>query len=103
MLHGGAIFALADAVFSAASNSHGTLAVAINVSISYFKAVNSGALTATAEEASFNPRLATYLITVQTRRATRSPCSRARCTGRKSCWAMSWLERYRSTALPFLV
>ncbi len=64
MLHGGAIFALADAVFSAASNSHGALAVAINVSISYFKAVNSGFLTATAEEASFNPRLATYLITV---------------------------------------
>ncbi len=64
MLHGGAIFSLADAVFSAASNSHGTLAVAINVSISFFKAVKSGTLTATAEEASFNPRLATYLITV---------------------------------------
>jgi len=55
MLHGGAIFALADAVFSAASNSHGTLAVAINVSISYFKAVNSGVLFAEADEASFNP------------------------------------------------
>src|SRR5512140_1848316 len=64
MLHGGAIFSLADAVFSAASNSHGTLAVAINVSISFFKAVNSGILTASAEEASFNPRLATYLINV---------------------------------------
>ena len=64
MLHGGAIFSLADAVFSAASNSHGTLAVAINVSISFFKAVKSGVLFAQAEEASFNPRLATYLITV---------------------------------------
>ena len=64
MLHGGAIFALADAVFSAASNSHGTLAVAINVSISYFKAVNSGVLFAEADEASFNPKLATYLIPV---------------------------------------
>jgi acyl-CoA thioesterase len=64
MLHGGAIFSLADAVFSAASNSHGTLAVAINVNISFFKAVKSGILTANAEEASFNPRLATYLITV---------------------------------------
>ena len=64
MLHGGAIFSLADAVFSAASNSHGTLAVAINVSISFFKAVQSGVLTAIAEEASFNPRLATYLISV---------------------------------------
>jgi acyl-CoA thioesterase len=64
MLHGGAIFALADAVFSAASNSHGTLAVAINVSISYFKAVNSGTLSAEAEEVSINPKLATYLIPV---------------------------------------
>jgi acyl-CoA thioesterase len=64
MTHGGAIFSLADAVFSAASNSHGTLAVAINVSISFFKAVSSGILVAQAEEISLNPRLATYLITV---------------------------------------
>jgi len=63
-LHGGAIFGLADAVFSAASNSHGTLALAINVSISYFKAINAGILMAAAEEVSINPRLATYLVTV---------------------------------------
>ena len=63
-VHGGAIFSLADAVFSVASNSHGTLAIAINVSISFFKAVKSGALTASAEEVSLNPKLATYLITV---------------------------------------
>lgn len=64
MVHGGAVFSLADAVFSIASNSHGTLAVAINVSISFFKSATSGTLTATAEEVSFNPKLATYLITV---------------------------------------
>ncbi len=64
-VHGGAIFSLADAVFSAASNSHGTLAVAINVSISYFKAKKSGTLHAEAEEVSFNPKLATYLIRIQ--------------------------------------
>lgn len=63
-LHGGAIFALADAVFAAASNSHGTLAVAINVSISYFKAIKSGTVTAAAEEVSFSPKLATYLVHV---------------------------------------
>ena len=63
-VHGGAIFALADAVFSAASNSHGTLAMAINVSISFFKAVRSGFLTAGASEISLNPRLATYLVNV---------------------------------------
>jgi len=64
MVHGGAIFSLADAVFSIASNSHGTLAVAINVSISFFKATTKGTLFAEAEEVSFNPKLATYLITV---------------------------------------
>lgn len=64
-VHGGAIFSLADAVFSVASNSHGTLALAINVSISFFKAVNGGVLTAEAEEVSLNPKLATYLITVK--------------------------------------
>ncbi len=64
-LHGGAIFSLADTVFAAASNSHGTLAMAINVSISYFKAIGSGTVTAEAEEVSFNPKLATYLVHVR--------------------------------------
>ncbi len=63
--HGGLIFSLADAVFSVASNSHGTLAMAINVSISFFKAVREGTLTADGREISFNPRLATYLIEVR--------------------------------------
>ncbi len=65
MVHGGAIFSLADAAFSVASNSHGTLAVAINVSISFFKAAKSGALIAEAREVSINPKLATYLIDVK--------------------------------------
>ncbi len=63
-VHGGAIFSLADAVFAVASNSHGTLAMAINVSISYFKAVKKGILYASAKEISINPKLATYIITV---------------------------------------
>lgn len=64
-LHGGALFSLADAAFSAASNSHGTLAMAISASISYFRAVTSGTLSASAEEISLNPRLATYLIRIE--------------------------------------
>jgi acyl-CoA thioesterase len=64
-VHGGAIFSLADAVFSVASNSHGTLAMAINVSISFFKAVRSGTLVAEGREVSLNPKLATYLIDVK--------------------------------------
>jgi acyl-CoA thioesterase len=63
-VHGGAVFSLADAAFSAASNSRGSLALAINVSISFFKAVRDGVLIAEAREAAFNPRLATYLIDV---------------------------------------
>jgi acyl-CoA thioesterase len=63
-VHGGVIFSLADSAFSAASNSHGTVAVAIQVCISYFKAVSSGSLYAEAREVSRNPKLATYLIEV---------------------------------------
>lgn len=66
ILHGGAIFSLADAVFAAASNSHGTLAVAITVCISFFVAVRKGVLTAEAREVACNPRLATYVMEVRT-------------------------------------
>lgn len=64
-VHGGAIFSLADSVFSVASNSHGTLAMAINVSISFFKAAKSGTLYAEGREVSINPKLATYLIDIK--------------------------------------
>jgi acyl-CoA thioesterase len=63
-VHGGVLFSLADAVFSVASNSHGTVAVAIQVCMSYFKAVSSGTLYAQAREVSRNPKLATYSIEV---------------------------------------
>ena len=63
-VHGGAIFSLADLAFAAASNSHGTVAVAINASIWYVKAGLSGTLFANAREVSLNPKLATYSIEV---------------------------------------
>jgi len=63
-VHGGAIFTLADLVFAVASNSHGTLAMAINVSISYVKAAIRGTLVAEGEEVSCHPRLASYTIRV---------------------------------------
>jgi len=63
-VHGGVIFSLADSTFSVASNSHGTVAVAIQVCISYFKAVSGGTLYAEAREVSRNPKLATYMIEV---------------------------------------
>lgn len=65
IVHGGTIFALADVAFAAASNSHGTVAVAINVSISYVKAATGGMLSAEAHETSLNPRLATYTVDIK--------------------------------------
>ncbi len=62
--HGGAIFSLADLVFAVASNSHKTIALGINASISYLKAAASGTLIAEAKEVSLNPKLATYEVRV---------------------------------------
>jgi acyl-CoA thioesterase len=63
--HGAAIFSLADLVFAVASNSHGNIALGINVSVSFLKAAGTGTLIAEAEEVAANPRLATYLIRVR--------------------------------------
>ncbi len=63
--HGGAIFSLADLAFAVASNSHKTVALSINVSISYLKASVAGdTLIAEANEVSLNPKLATYEVRV---------------------------------------
>jgi len=64
IVHGAAIFTLADFTFGVAANSHGTIAVAINVNISYMKAAKSGTLVAEAREVSINPRLGTYTVDV---------------------------------------
>ena len=62
---GGAIFTLADYAFAAASNSYGTVAVAINVSISFLKAAKTGILYADARELSKNFKLASYAVDVK--------------------------------------
>ena len=64
-VQGGAIFTLADFVFAAASNSHGTVAVAINVSITFMKAGTTGALWAEAREISRNFKLGSYTVEVK--------------------------------------
>ncbi|KYC49240.1 MAG: Thioesterase superfamily protein [Candidatus Methanofastidiosum methylothiophilum] len=63
-VHGGAIFTLADYTFAIAANTHGNIAVALNVTISFLKAVSSGTLFAEADEVSINPKIATYNIRV---------------------------------------
>lgn len=65
LVHGAAIFSLADLVFAVASNSHGKIALGINVSITYMAAARGKRLVAEAKEVSINPKLATYLIHVR--------------------------------------
>ncbi len=63
--HGGALFALIDEAFETASNSHGTLAVALNMSITYVGSPEPGStLTAQAKEFSRTSRTANYDIKV---------------------------------------
>jgi len=63
MAHGGAIFSLIDAAFEVASNSHGTMAVALNMNINYLASPAKGALlTAEAREINKTRRTAAYDI-----------------------------------------
>ena len=64
LVHGGALFTLADFAFAAAANSHEEVAVAINASISYLKAVQSGTLYAEAEEISNSRKISVYSIKI---------------------------------------
>jgi acyl-CoA thioesterase len=63
--HGGAIFSLIDEAFETASNSHGVMAVALNVNIQYLRPACEGdLLTAEAREVSRSKRISTYQIDV---------------------------------------
>jgi acyl-CoA thioesterase len=64
ILQGGALFTLADLAFAAASNSHGVTAVACQADVTWFKAVESGKVTARAEEISRTRKLSTCLVRV---------------------------------------
>ncbi|MDI6743639.1 MAG: PaaI family thioesterase [Smithella sp.] len=63
MAHGGAIFSLIDAAFEVASNSHGTMAVALNMNINYMASPAKGSkLTAEATETNKTKKTAAYDI-----------------------------------------
>ena len=64
IIQGGALFTLADFAFAAASNSHGRIAVATNASISFFKGVSSGMLTAFAKELNSGKTLSHYSVDI---------------------------------------
>ncbi len=64
-IHGGALFSLIDEAFQLACNTHGILAVALNVSITYVAAPQQGStLEASAEELHKTNRTASYLCQV---------------------------------------
>lgn len=61
---GGAVFTLADFAFAAASNSHGTVAVALDTSITFARAATRGVLTAEAREESVSRRVSVCNVRV---------------------------------------
>lgn len=65
VVQGGAIFTLADLAFAVASNSHGQLALAVNVNISFLAAGTCGeTLIATATEVGNPRRIGAYDVLV---------------------------------------
>ena len=61
---GGVVFTLADFAFAAASNSHGTVAVALDTSITFARAATHGVLTAEAFEDSVSRRVSVCTVRV---------------------------------------
>lgn len=65
IIQGGATFTLADFAFAAASNSHGTVAVGLNVQINYSTPAFKGELlTATAKEVNLGKKIGLYGVEV---------------------------------------
>ena len=88
--HGGVVFSLIDEAFEMACNSHGTIAVALNVNVSFVAPAMPGdRLVARAEELSLGARTATYDIRVTNQRG--EPVA--------TCQALAYRKR---DALPFL-
>ena len=66
MAHGGALFSLIDEAFEVASNSHGTMAVALNMNVNYMASPAKGSkLTAEAKEINITKKTAAYNIIVR--------------------------------------
>jgi len=66
MAHGAAIFALIDEAFEISSNSHGNIAVALNINVTYMMPPEKNTtLTAESREINRTRRTASYQITVR--------------------------------------
>jgi acyl-CoA thioesterase len=65
MAHGGTLFAIIDEAFETSSNSHGTVAVALNMNITYVSTPTKGCkLIAESKEISLTNKTANYDIKV---------------------------------------
>jgi acyl-CoA thioesterase len=64
VVQGGAVFTLADFAFAVCSNSHGTVAVALDVSITFARAARTGVLVAEATEESVSRRVSVCNVRV---------------------------------------
>jgi len=64
IVHGGAVFTLADYAFAAASNSRGFVTVGLNVSISYFRSPRGKVIRARASEIVSGKKVSGYSIDV---------------------------------------
>jgi acyl-CoA thioesterase len=70
VVQGGAVFTLADFAFAVACNSHGPVALAIEVAVSFLAATARGTLTATAIEVSRSSRLSRVEVEVRDSKGT---------------------------------
>jgi acyl-CoA thioesterase len=64
VVQGGAIFTLADLAFAAACNSHGNVALALDVSITFARAAVRGTLTAEAREVALSRKVSVVEVRV---------------------------------------
>jgi len=71
IIQGGALFTLADFAFAAASNSNGRIAVATNATITFFKGISSGKLTAIAKELNVGKTLSHYSVDIFDQKGTK--------------------------------
>jgi acyl-CoA thioesterase len=70
LCHGGTMFSLADVAFALASNSHGNLALAVDMSISFLRSVPPGEIiTAACVEKNRGKTLGTYQIEIKDSKA----------------------------------
>ncbi len=91
--HGGAIFTLADFAFAVACNSHGQIAVALQVSVSFLDAVKSGTrLIAEAKEEALGSRIGLYRLTV-TNESSKLVASAQATAYRKKEWFVDGRQR----------